>query len=188
MSGLEYFLRPHKAPPIGKILLVESGSRHLLERLIPNLRHVYGETLQIDLCTCFPAAPASLGEAGKIYRTAQFSTTDARNQLFVELQANGYQALGIICSAEPIMTRWKWMLAYQIGVRTFLINENADYVWFDRLHWKGLMAYASLRLGFEDSGAVRTLARIVLLPLSLIYLSLYALRVHALRALRQIGS
>jgi hypothetical protein len=80
------------------------------------------------------------------------------------------------------------MLVYRAGARAFLINENADYVWFDRLHWQGLAAYARTRLGFEDSGAVRTLARIVLLPLSLIYLSLYALRVHALRALRQTGS
>lgn len=188
MSGLKYFLRPHKAPPIGRILLVESGSRHLLERLIPNLRQVYGEALEIDLCTCFTGAPAALGAAGKIYRTASFAANAARAELYRELQTNGYHALGIVCSAEPIMTKWKWMLAYQIGARTFLINENADYVWFDRLHWKGLTAYASLRLGFEDSGAVRTLARIVLLPFSLVYLSLYALRVHALRALRQIGS
>ncbi len=186
--SLHYFLRPHKAPPIRKILLVESGSRHLLEKLIPNLRMVYGDALQVDLCTCFPGLPAALGPDSKIYRTAEFGSNPSRQSLYRELRANGYDALGIICSAEPIMTKWKWMLAYQAGARTFLINENADYVWFDRLHWKGLAAYARTRLGFEDSGAVRTLARIVLLPLSLIYLSLYALRVHALRALRQIGS
>jgi hypothetical protein len=186
--SLRYFLRPHTAPPIRKILLVESGSRHLLEKLIPNLRAVYGETLQFDLCTCFPGLPTTIGSNGKIYRTTDFGTNSARQALYRELQANGYDALGIICSAEPIMTKWKWMLVYQAGARVFLINENADYVWFDRLHWQGLAVYARTRLGFEDSGAVRTLARIVLLPLSLIYLSLYALRVHALRALRQIGS
>jgi hypothetical protein len=183
--SLRYFLRPHSAPPVRKILLVESGSRHLLEKLIPNLRRVYGETLQFDLCTCFPNAPAALGPAGKIYRTADFSSNAARKKLFRELRANRYDAMGIICSAEPIMTKWKWMLVYQAGARAFLINENADFVWFDRLHSKGLAAYLRTRLGFEDSGAVRTLARIVLLPLSLIYLSLYALGVHAARALRQ---
>lgn len=186
--SIRYFLRPHTAPPIRKILLVESGSRHLLEKLIPNLRAVYGETLQFDLCTCFPGLPSAIGPDGKIYRTADFGSNVARQSLYRELQANGYDALGIICSAEPIMTKWKWMLVYQAGARAFLINENADYVWFDRLHWQGLAAYARTRLGFEDSGAVRTLARIVLLPLSLIYLSLYALRVHALRVLRQTGS
>ena len=186
--SLRYFLRPHTAPPIRKILLVESGSRHLLERLIPNLRSVYGESVQFDLCTCFPGLPAALNAGCKIYRTADFSSNAARKSLFRELRSNRYDALGIICSAEPIMTKWKWMLVHQAGARAFLINENADYVWFDRMHWQGLAAYARTRMGFEDSGAVRTLARIVLLPLSLIYLSLYALRVHALRALRQIGS
>jgi len=186
--SLRYFLRPHKAPPIRKILLVESGSRHLLEKLIPNLRMVYGEKLQFDLCTCFPGAPTALDPSCKIYRTAAFGSPSARQAFYREVQANGYDALGIICSAEKIMTKWKWMLVYQASARAFLINENADYVWFDRLHASGLAAYARTRLGFEDSGAVRTLARIVLLPLSLLYLSLYALKVHAMRAMRQIGS
>ncbi len=185
--SVKYFLRPHTAPPIRKILLVESGSRHLIEKLIPNLRLVYGEQTQFDLCTCFPGAPAALA-GGRIYRTADFRTAAARKALFRELRANGYDAMGIICSAEPIMTKWKWMLVQRSGARAFLINENADYVWFDRLHWKGLAAYLRARLGFEDSGAVRTLARIVLLPFSVVYLSLYAVKVHALRALRQIGS
>jgi hypothetical protein len=184
--SLRYFLRPHKAPPIRKVLLVESGSRHLLERLVPNLKLVYGEELQIDLCTCFPGAPAALTADAQIYRTADFPTAAARKRLFQELRGNGYAAVGIICSAEPIMTKWKWMLVYQAGARAFLINENADYVWFDRLHAAGLAAYARTRLGFEDTGAVRTLARLVLLPLSLLYLLLYALKVHALRAVRQI--
>jgi hypothetical protein len=186
--SLRYFLRPHTAPPIRKILLVESGSRHLLERLIPNLRRVYGEGLQVDLCTCFPGAPDALVGNGTIYRTSAFGTASARKALYRELRANGYDALGIICSAERIMTKWKWMLVYQADARAFLINENADYVWFDRLHAAGLAAYARTRLGFEDSGAVRTLARIVLLPFTLVYLSLYALKVHTMRAMRQIGS
>jgi hypothetical protein len=186
--SLRYFLRPRQAPPIRKILLVESGSRHLLERLIPNLRMVYGEDVQFDLCTCFPGCPEALGGKGQIYRTGAYKSAAERTALFRELRANGYDATGLICSAEPIMTKWKWMVAYQAGAHAFLINENGDYVWFDRLHSTGLAAYARTRLGFEDSGAVRTLARILLLPLSLVYLSLYAVKVHSLRALRQIGS
>lgn len=184
--SLRYFLRPHQAPLPRKILLVESGSRHLLERLIPNLRQVYGENLHVDLCTCFPGVPQGLGAERRIYRTADFGTTSLRSGLYRELRANGYHAIGIICSAEPIMTKWKWMLVYRTGAHAFLINENADYVWFDRLHGSGLAAYARTRLGLEDSGAVRTLAHIVLFPVSLLYLSLYALTVHTRRALRRV--
>jgi hypothetical protein len=186
--SLRYFFRPQKAPPIRKVLLVESGSRHLLERLIPNLRLVYGEHLPIDLCTCFPGVPAGLGAEARIYRTADYATPSARGRLYRELRANEYQAIGIVCSAERIMTKWKWMLVYRVDAHAFLINENADYVWFDRVHASGLAAYAHTRLGFEGSGAVRTLVRIVLLPFSIVYLSFYALTVHALRAWRRISS
>jgi len=186
--SLRFFFSPQKAPPIQKVLLVESGSRHLLERLIPNLRLVYGENLPIDLCTCFPGAPAGLLGDARIYRTADYATPAARSRLYKELRANGYHAIGIICSNEPIMTKWKWMLVYRADAHAFLINENADYVWFDRVHASGLAAYAHTRMGFEGSGAVRTLARIVLLPVSLLYLSFYALTVHALRAWRQLFS
>ena len=186
--SFQYFFHPQKAPPIRKVLLVESGSRHLLERLIPNLRLVYGENLPIDLCTCFAGIPAGVFSEAKIYRTQDYTAPSARSRLYQELRANGYDAIGIICSAEPIMTKWKWMLVYRVDSHAFLINENADYVWFDRVHASGLAAYAHTRLGFEGSGAVRTLVRVVLLPISLVYLSLYAFTVHALRAWRQIFS
>ena len=182
---VRYFLQPHKAPPLRRILLVESGSRHLLERLIPNLHHVFGEHLRFDICTCFPGQPRAIDAANTtVYRTSDYTTGIARRGLYSELASNGYDAVGIICSAEPIMTKWKWMLAHRVPARVFLLNENADYVWFDRLHTQVLFAYARTRMGFEGTGAVRTLARIVLLPLTLIYLLFYASYVHARRALR----
>jgi hypothetical protein len=168
--------------------LVESGSRHLIERVIPNLKQVYGEQIDIDLCTCFPGRPDALGPDAKIYRTADYGTASTRRALFRRLRENGYHALGIICSAEPIMTKWKWMLVHQLPAHAFLLNENGDYVWVDRLHASGLFAYARTRLGFEGAGAVRTVARIVLFPFTLLYLLLYASTVHARRALRQITS
>jgi hypothetical protein len=186
---MRYFFRPHKAPPIERMLLVESGSRHLIERVIPGLRQIYGEHVRFDLFTCFPGVPNTIDPASsRIYRTADYQSTVSRSQLYRELTANDYQVTGIICSAEPIMTKWKWMLAFQLPSRVFLLNENGDYVWFDRNHADLLFAYAQLRLGFEGAGAVRTVARIVLLPLTLLYLITYALLVHARRALRLIAS
>ena len=182
------YVLSRRTPAGSRILLIESGSRFLMERVAPLLRSTWAASYELDLVTCYGGAPEGLPADARIFRVGDYGTPERRRELIKELRARDYAYAGMICSAEPIMTKWKWMLVYQTGVRTFLINENADYVWFDRLHWKGLTAYASLRLGFEDSGAVRTLVRIVLLPFSLMYLSLYALRVHALRALRQIGS
>jgi hypothetical protein len=183
--SLKYFFRPYLAPTVTKILLVESGSRPILEGLIPSLKRVYGADLKIDLCTCFPGAPAGLAPDARIYRTADYPNAATRKALFRELRGNGYQALGTICSGEPIMTKWKWTLIFRVDTHAFLINENGDFVWFDREHSAVLANYAQTRLGLEGSGAVRILARIALLPFSLMYLYLFALKVHARRAWRQ---
>ena len=109
-----------------RILLVESGSRSLIEGVIPHLVDAFGE-VPLDLVTCFGGAPA--GVTGSIYRVSDYATPAARTALYRELSGNGYQILGIVCSAEPIMTKWKWMLAYRVPASVFMLNENGDYVW-----------------------------------------------------------
>jgi hypothetical protein len=185
---VNHFLRPRRAPVVERILLVESGSRHLIEGIVPHLKNIFGEHVGIDLVTCFPGTPSAIQAAAKVYRTSDYQTSAARGTLYRELRANNYQVAGIICSAEPIMTRWKWMLAFRVPAHLFLLNENGDFVWFDSEHLKVLGAYAQTRAGLEGAGAVRTVARLVLFPFTLLYLILYASFVHARRAIRLITS
>jgi hypothetical protein len=185
---MRYFFRPQKAPTVHRILLVESGSRHLIEGVVPHLKNIFGEQTRIDLVTCFPATPQAIDASANVYRTADYRSSAARRSLYRQLRANHYHVTGIICSAEPIMTRWKWMLAFRVPAHLFLLNENGDFVWFDREHMSVLGAYAQTRAGLEGAGAVRTFARILLFPLTLLYLLLYASVAHARRALRQIAS
>ena len=49
-----------------------------------------------------------------------------------------FAALGILCSGEPIMTKWKWWLAAKVPAKIFIINENADYFWLDRARLRQL--------------------------------------------------
>ncbi len=180
---MRYFFRPHRRPEVERILLVESGSRSLIEGVVPHLRDTFGE-ISIDLVTCFGGAPADF--TGKIYRVMDYATAEARAGLYRELTGNRYQVLGIVCSAEPIMTKWKWMLVYRVPAAVFLLNENGDYVWFDREHAGTVWEFARFRSGLAGAGAVRTLARLMLFPFTLAYLVLYATTVHARRALRHI--
>ena len=56
-------------PPVNAILLVESGSRNLLERLLPTLRKTWGEEIFIDLVSCYPALPPGFRpETTRIYQ------------------------------------------------------------------------------------------------------------------------
>ena len=181
---MRYCLSAHIPEP-SAILLVESGSRGIVESLIPGLRHTWGEDVAIDLVSCYATLPRGFDTANtRLYRVADYRGSKARAELLRKLRRNQYSQIGIVCSGEPLMTKWKWMLALRLSAKIFVINENGDYFWLDRKHLKPIRQIVLLRAGLAEAGAVRTLARVLLFPLSLVYLVAYASFVHARRALR----
>jgi hypothetical protein len=173
-------------PDVNAILLVESGSRHLLERLIPTLRATWGEDIFIDLVSCYNTLPQGFRpETTRLYCVTEYRGRELRKRLYRQLLANHYAYIGIVCSAEPLMTKWKWAVALRVPAKLFIINENADFFWFHRLHWRVLWRFLLFRSGMADAGAVRMLAGLILFPFTLLYLVLYATTVHARRSLRR---
>lgn len=179
------FFLTGRQPDVSSILLIESGSRAIVERVVTILRRGYGNDVRIDLVSCYATLPEGFNAATRIYRVSDYRGREGRRKLYRELIGNGYSAMGIVCSAEPLMTKWKAALAYQIPAKIFVINENADYFWFDRVHLKQVRRFVLLRAGLAGAGAVRTLARAVSFPFTLSYLLLYATVVHSRRALRK---
>ncbi len=182
---MRYFFR-RRIPQPDALVLVESGSRHLLEGLIAGLRENWGE-VPLALVTCYPSLPAGFPESTRLYRVTDYRGREARRRLYRELDSSGTSILGLICSGEPLMPKWKWALALRLRAKVFIINENGDYFWLDRGHIGLLWKLVLLRTDLRGSGAVRTLARLVSWPLTLVYLLLYATVVHARRARRLIG-
>ncbi len=164
------------------MLLVESGSRGLFDRLIPVLREIYGEDLQIDLVTCYAGVPQ--GFSGKVFRVTDYQGAAARKRLYQELASENYAIAGIICSAEPIMTKWKWALGAKLRAKIFIVNENGDYFWLDWGHLRAISQFVLYRAGMTDASAIPTIARLLFFPVSLSYLLLYAGFVHLRRKLR----
>ncbi len=76
------------------------------------------------------------------------------------------------------------MLAARLPGKVFVLNENGDYFWLDRGHLPTIRHFILFRAGLTGAGAVRTLARLVLFPFTLLYLILYAVTVHFRRKLR----
>ncbi len=180
---MRYFLSA-KHPKPAAVLLVESGSRELVERLIPGLHGIWGP-VPIDLVTCFPAMPRGLDpETARVYRADEYRGLENRLGLVRALSRNGYTQLGILCSGEPILAKWKWILALALPAKVFVVNENGDYFWVDRKHAGTIFRFAFVRSGLAGAGAVRTLARLFTFPFALAYLLLYAGVVHARRGLR----
>ena len=177
----DFFTR--RTPPFTKVLLIESGSRRLYDMLVPGLFDLYGEQLQVDLVTCFAGAPAGF-RGGTIFNVNDYRGGAGRKRLYAELGARQYTIAGIICSGEPIMTKWKWVLAARLRAKVFVLNENCDYFW---MHWerRGMMLHFMLfRMGLTGAAAIPTIARLLAFPLMLGYLILYAGFVHLRRKLR----
>ncbi len=177
---MRYFLR-RRVPGFTRVLLVESGSRHLSEYLLTSLRQHWNSDLIIDLVTCYAGLPAGFPAATRVFNISEYSGRSGRQRLYRELRASGYSVLGIICSGEPVMTKWKWALAARLPAKVFVLNENADYFWVDYSQWRLICRFALYRAGFGGAGLIRALARLALFPFTLLYLLLYAATVHLRR-------
>jgi hypothetical protein len=182
---VRYFFT-RRQPEANRILLIESGSRYLFEGLIPGIRAAYGDEIPVDLVTCFAGLPEGFDPARtRVYRVTDYRGRAAQRALLRELLAARHSIVGIICSGEPIMTRWKWALAIRLPAKVFVLNENGDYFWLDWGHAKTIRHFVLFRAGLAGVGAVRTLARLALFPFTLLYLILYASFYHSRRALRR---
>jgi len=176
---VRYFISRREIIPT-RILLIESGSRSLVEKLLP---HFYEHwKIPVDLVTCYAGLPEGLQADSIVYRVGDYATPEARRQFVRDLLARDYAMAGMICSGEPIMTKWKLMLFFRVPAKFFLINENGDYFWFHRDNAANLRVFVLERLGLTGAGAIRTVIRLLLFPFSILYLLLWAFTAHVRRA------
>lgn len=171
-------------PPYDRVLLVESGSRWIVEKMLASIYSRHGPDTPVDVVTCYAGAPDGLNSAnGRMFWVTEYGARE-RDRLLGELLERRHTILGIVCSAEPIMTKWKWWLAYHIPAKVLIINENCDYFYVDLPNWRMALHFALFRAGLTGPQAVTTLARLFLFPFTLAYLLAYAGLVHLKRWVR----
>jgi len=175
---VRYLLTRHE-PPLTRILLIESGSRALVEGLIPHLRQVWGCDVPIDLVTCYAGVPEGIS---RVYRVTDYASPQRRPELIRLLREQRYSIAGMICSGEPIMSKWKWLIAFRVPAKIFIVNENGDYFWIHRDYVRNMREFLLVRLGLSGAGAIRTLGRLLIFPFSVLFLLLYACVAHLRRA------
>ncbi len=177
---MRYFFR-RRVPEFTRVLVIESGSRGVVERILPAL---YERPAQrVDLATCFAGSPRGFDtERGAVYRVNEYA--GRRRRLVAELAANRYTIGVILCTGEPIMTKWKWLLAARLPVKVLVVNENGDYFWLDYSNWRIVRHFVLVRAGLSGAGAVTTLGRLLVFPFTVAYLLLYTAIVHLRRKVR----
>lgn len=180
---MRYFRR-RWIPPFSRVLLIESGSRSLIEGLLPTLYAAHGPATQIDVVTCYEGAPRNLNlETGQVFWTNDYGPQE-RHKLLAKLLERQHTIVGVVCSAEPIMTKWKWWLVHKVPAKVFVLNENGDYFWADLSNWRIMLHFALFRAGLTGAGAVYTLARMMMFPFTLAFLLTFAGWVHLKRRVR----
>jgi hypothetical protein len=182
---VRYFLA-RRDPPLNRILLIESGSRSLLEDILPHLRTVWGSDIAMDLVTCYAGLPVGFPQETIVYRVTDYNSREGRRELIGLLRSREYSIAGMICSAESIMTKWKWLIALRLPAKFFILNENGDYFWIHRENAGIIRHFVLFRLGLSGTGAIRTIGRLLIFPFSVLFLLLYAFYAHAGRVLRRI--
>lgn len=153
----------------------------MLEKLLPALPHIFGN-VEIDIVTCFAGEPRDVN--GTVFNIHKYGGPSGRDRLFADLNSRSYRLAGILSTGEPIMTKWKWWLAYKLPVKVFVINENADFFWCDWGHARVVRNFALMRVGFSGTSAVPAIARLIFLPITATFLLSYAAAVHLRRRLR----
>jgi hypothetical protein len=182
---VRYFLS-RREPPVTRLLLIESGSRSLLESILPHLRSTWASDAAIDLVTCYAGLPEGFGPETIVYRVTDYGSPEGRKELIRVLRSREYSVAGMICSGEPIMTKWKWLIALRLPVKIFILNENADYFWMHRSQAAAIREFSLARLGLSGSGAIRTLGRLLVFPFSVLFLLLYAFAAYSGRFVRRV--
>ncbi len=177
---MRFFFR-RRIPPIERVLVIESGDRAVTERLMPLMRRNHGKDIVFDLVTCFPGLPEGCAPSTPVFRT--YECTE-RRALVRELRARRYDVLAILCSGEPILLKWKCILAASIPAKVFIVNENADYFPLDYSNARLLFRLALDRTGLSGPSAGRNIAALATFPFAVAYLLLYAAWVHTRRAVR----
>ncbi len=114
-----------------------------------------------------------------VFRVYDYNTPERRRELIRELRSRDYAYLGMICSAEPIMTKWKWLIALRVPAKVFIVNENGDYFWLNRENRASSGNSRWCAPGSTAPARRARLARLAAFPFAVIYLLLYALFAHA---------
>ena len=73
---------------------MESGSRGILERMLPPLRQSWGKGVPIDLVSCYATLPAGFPPETRLYRVADYRGPEGRGKLYRELARNRLFARG----------------------------------------------------------------------------------------------
>lgn len=181
---MRYFLRG-RIPDAQRVLLVESGSRWVLEKAYARMRSIFPGA-RFDLCTCFSGEPAP-GGFENVYRVTDAPGTVAKVKMLLAMRRSRAPIAALVFSREPILLPWKLALMALLPAKLLVVNENGDFFWLDWRNRTVLKQFMGSRMGVDGLELLRTVSRVLVFPLVFVFLALGALAAYSRRWLRLLG-
>jgi len=173
-----------RSPDPARILLVESGSRHLMERAVAAMSRHF-PTARFDLCTCFPGV-IETAPVEQVWRVNEARSFGAKLSLARAVIRTRPPIAALLFSGEPVMFNWKMLLLAALPSKIIVINEHGDFFWLDRRHLKILRSFVGARLGVGGDAFLRAITQLLVFPFVFLYLVFYALVTYLARWTRLI--
>jgi hypothetical protein len=178
---MRFFFRS-RIPAPTRILLVESGSRAVLERAWEKMRSIFPGA-DYDLCTCYPSEPRP-GGFQRVFRVTDAGRTGGKRAMLFAMRDSRPPIAAILFTGEPILTRWKLALLALLPSKVLVINENGDFFWLDWSNRRVMAQFLRARAGLDGFALLRSTCRVLAFPFVFSFLALYALFAYSRRWLR----
>jgi hypothetical protein len=165
-------------PSARSVLVIESGSQHILSRALPQMCTAFPEA-RLDLLTCWPGAAHSAPI--QVRQASDFPGNAAKLRLLSSYRNRPPDVLAVVCSKEPIMYSWKMMALLLVPAKTLIINENGDFFWLDWNNRRTLRSFLQSRWVIIRKEFLLTALRTLVFPLTVLYLLATATWIYARR-------
>ena len=169
---MRYFFRRYIPEP-RRVLLVESGSRRIMEKAHARMRSIFPQA-RYDLCTCFPGAPASIC-FDRIFRVTEAPDILSKWRMALAMRRSRPSIAALLYTGEPILFPWKILLMALLPSKLLVVNENGDFFWLDWRNRAVFGQFLGARVGVNGPDLLRAACRLLFFPVALTFLLLNAL-------------
>lgn len=168
-------------PPLRRILVIESGPRETGELVLSRLLAL--PSLECDVLTCYTTAPAAFNpERGSLLSVHAPEAISHRPAFLNKLAMAPYDAVFILCPGSGVLAKWKWAIAAKCKTRLAIADEYGEW-FFVSVHNLSQLAVLLVRRSNLASFPLLLLAiaKLLVAPLVIAYLILYAVLIHLRR-------
>lgn len=179
---MRYFFGSFPAKAVRDVLLIESGSGGVGQRVLEKIQKLFPDA-RYHLLTCWPETTPEHRAARyqSVFRASDYPAGLDKVRLLFSLARSRWRVLAILCTGEPLLWRWKLLALAIFPSKVLIANENADFFWLDWAHRRNLRQFLAVRWGVNRDEIAATFFRALLFPFTLLFLILTAFYLYTRR-------